>query len=478
MMERKIINVNKDLLLEKIRTGKELTRHEQCSLAVALSVPAMLAQLVQIMMNYIDAAMVGTLGAQASASIGLVSTSTWLFGGLCHSVVAGFCVQVAHQIGANRFDEARHILRQSLLFALLFSIVMALIGVGIAPHLPHWLGGAEEICSDASWYFGIFAAMLPFMILMALSAGMLRSSGNVKVPSILMATACILDVIFNWLFIFQLGMGVRGAALGTALAFLTVAIVMFCYLMFRSKELSLWKHREQMSTINCQLSTVHCQLFNSRIMRKWWHIAWPMSAEHFVMCGAQIASTVIIAPLGTIAIAANSFGIIVESLCYMPGHGVADAATTLVGQSLGAQRQPLARSFAKITVCLGIAVMTVMGIIMFISAPGVMSLMTPDSAVQALTSQVLRIEAFAEPMYAASIVCYGVFVGAGDTLIPCGMNLASIWVVRITLAILLARILGFGLVGYWIAMALELCFRGTIFLLRLRGHSWMSKLKM
>jgi len=471
--------MNKDLLLEKIRQGAEMSRKEQMLLAVALSVPAMLAQLMQIMMNYIDAAMVGTLGAQASASIGLVSTSTWLFGGLCHSVVAGFCVQVAHQIGANRFEEARHILRQSLLFALLFSITMALVGVGISPHLPHWLGGTEEICKDASWYFGIFASMLPIMIMMTLAAGMLRSSGNVKIPSILMATACVLDVIFNWLFIFQFNLGVRGAAFGTALAFLLVSVVMVSYLLISSKELSLWKHHDDPNPKEGK-NIFHFSLFtfNLRIIRKWWHIAWPMSAEHFVMCGAQIASTVIIAPLGTIAIAANTFGIIVESLCYMPGHGVADAATTLVGQSLGAQRQPLARSFAKITVTLGIAVMTFMGLIMFVFAPEVMSLMTPDESVQALTSQVLRIEAFAEPMYAASIVCYGVFVGAGDTLIPCGMNLASIWVVRISLAIVFTKVLGLGLVGYWIAMALELCFRGTIFLFRLRGHSWMSKLKM
>lgn len=471
--------MNKDLLLEKIRSGAELTRHEQLSLAIALSVPAMLAQLVQIMMNYIDAAMVGTLGAQASASIGLVSTSTWLFGGLCHSVVAGFCVQVAHQIGANRFDEARHILRQSLLFSLLFSITMAGIGISIAPYLPHWLGGTDEICSDASWYFGFFAGMLPIMILMTLSAGMLRSSGNIKVPSILMATACVLDVIFNWIFIFHFEMGVKGAALGTAVAFLIVSIIMVGYLLLRSEELSLWIHRDDPKPAAGRFDfSLFIFTFSTRTLRKWWHIAWPMSAEHFVMCGAQIASTVIIAPLGTIAIAANTFGIIVESLCYMPGHGVADAATTLVGQSLGAQRQPLARSFARITVLLGMGVMTVMGIIMFIFAPEVMSLMTPDSSVQDLTAQVLRIEAFAEPMYAASIVCYGVFVGAGDTLIPCGMNLGSIWVIRITLALLFTKVLGLGLMGYWIAMALELCFRGTIFLIRLRGNSWTKKIKL
>lgn len=481
--------MKKDLLLNKIRQGAEMTRREQIVLAAMLSVPAMLAQLVQIVMEYIDAAMVGSLGAEASAAIGLVSSTIWLFGGLCHAFGAGFSVQVAHQIGANRFEEARHILRQSLLCAVLFSVTLAMIGISISRQLPHWLGGAEEICHNATIYFAISAGMLPFMTLMALSAGMLRSAGNVKVPSLMMAAACVLDVIFNWIFIFRMGMGVLGAAIGSALAYGIVALAITIYLLFRSETLRLsldtanseiLNNKSEILTANApkpridRSSFIPCQ----RTIHKWWHIAWPMGAEHFVMCGAHVASTVIIAPLGTVAIAANAFGIIVESLCYMPGHGVADAATTLVGQSLGAQRKPLARSFAHITVGLGMAVMTLMGIVMYLSAPAVMSLMTPDGAVQELTTQVLRIEAFAEPMFAAQIVSYGVFVGAGDTLIPCGMNLASIWVVRISLAIIFTKVLGLGLVGYWMAMAIELCFRGSIFLWRLKGQSWMEKLKM
>ena len=454
--------MSKDLLLSKIREGAELTRGEQLRLAASLSVPAMLAQLSTIVMEYIDASMVGSLGAQASAAIGIVSTTTWLFGGLVHSVGAGFYVQVAHQIGANRFAEARNILRQSLLFALLFSVLAALTGICISPFLPHWLGGAPEICSDASAYFAIFAGMLPLMMLMALSGGMLRCSGNIKIPSLLNVLACALDVVFNYIFIFHFGMGVKGAAIGSALAYGVAASAMVWYLLVHSRELNLLQDKGSFRP-------------QGRTINKWFRIAWPMGLEHLVMCGAQIASTIIIAPLGTIAIAANAFGIIVESLCYMPGHGVADAATTLVGQSLGANRQPLARSFAHITVGMGICVMTVMGLIMYVSAPYVMSFMTPDVSVQELTTQILRIEAFAEPGYAAGLVTYGVFVGAGDTLIPCAMNLGSMWAVRITLALICTKVLGLGLVGVWTAMAVELCFRGVIFLWRLHGNAWMEK---
>jgi len=199
-----------------------------------------------------------------------------------------------------------------------------------------------------------------------------------------------------------------------------------------------------------------------------------MGCERIIMCGAQIMSTVIVAPLGIYAIAANAFAITAESLCYMPGYGIADAATTLVGQSLGAKRHDLARSFARITVVMGMAVMTVMGAIMYLAAPLMIGVMTPVPEVVSLGVSILRIEAFAEPMFAAAIVAYGVFIGAGDTLVPATMNFVSIWAVRLTLAALLAP--SMGLHGVWIAMCIELCFRGMIFLARMKWGRWIKRL--
>jgi Na+-driven multidrug efflux pump len=123
---------------------------------------------------------------------------------------------------------------------------------------------------------------------------------------------------------------------------------------------------------------------------------------------------------------------------------------------------------------MGMAVMSFMSVIMYISAPLIFGFMTPDPEVLSLGVMALRIEAFAEPMFAASIVAYGVFVGAGDTLVPSIMNFSSIWVVRLTLAAILAPIMG--LKGVWIAMCIELCFRGTIFLIRLFNGKWLNKI--
>jgi Na+-driven multidrug efflux pump len=156
----------------------------------------------------------------------------------------------------------------------------------------------------------------------------------------------------------------------------------------------------------------------------------------------------------------------------MPGYGIADAATALVGQSVGATRKELARRFAWITTLLGMGIMGILGILMYIFAPQLMGMLTPDTEVIALGARCLRIEAFAELGYAASIVIYGAFVGAGDTKWPSIMNFTSMWVVRIIPAIFLVKI--YGLVGFWIAMATELTFRGVIFLVRLARGRWLK----
>lgn len=461
----------KDLLLKMIRDGQDLSQRQRLSLVLSLSLPAMLSQLSTIVEEYVDAMMVGQMGAAASASIGLVSTSIWLLGGVSHSASTGFYVQVAHHIGANDFRGARDVFRQGLTACVGFSCLLVALGVAISPWLPQWLGGEEALWRNATLYFAVFCLSMPLHQLCSLSGGVLRCSGNVKVPALLQTLCCALNVAFNYLFIFICQLGVLGAALGTCAAELVVAVAMTWYAMVKCPQMNLL---QDYHTTHSAESGERPSFRPARItLLKSLSIAGPMGIEHVIMCGAQIVSTMIVAPLGTIALAANSFGIIVESLCYMPGYGIADAATTLVGQSLGAGRKVLCRQFAHITVLGGIVIMSVMGVIMYLSAGWLMQFMTPDVTVQNLTAQVLRIEAFAEPMFAASIVCYGVFVGAGDTKIPCSMNLASIWVVRITLAALMAGTMG--LKGVWIAMAIELCFRGIIFLWRLHGSAWMRR---
>ena len=446
----------KDLLLY-IREGRPMSQREKLHLIVQLSIPSILAQISSTVMFLIDASMVGHLGEKAMASIGLIETTTWLMGSLASAANLGFSVQVAHYIGANDFEGARRVLRQSLLCCFIYGLVIALAGVAIHAVLPYWLGGSSDIAGDASMYFLIVSIGGIFFQMEGLAGSMLKCSGNMKVPSALNILMCVLDVVFNYMFIFMLGMGVKGAALGTVCAELVTCVLMLYFLLYRSKELSL---RGRPGSFRPRGDTVRMAL----------KIGAPMGFQYALMNGAQIISTMIVAPLGTVAIAANSLAVTVESLCYMPGYGIAEAATTLVGQSIGAGQRLLTRSFARMSVGLGIAVMSFMGVLMFIFAPQLMSLMIESAEVIAEGATALRIEAFAEPFFAAAIVCNGVFVGAADTLKPAIMNLTSMWGVRLTLAYWLSQ--SYGLRGVWTAMAIELTFRGCIFLVRLFYGGW------
>lgn len=475
-------------MISLIKSGKPINFRQRLLLTLQLSWPAIMAQLSSILMQYIDAAMVGRLGADDSAAVGLVSTSLWLFWGLCSAATVGFSVQVAHRIGAADAAGARNVLRQGITASLAFGLIMAIIGVAIASPLPHWLGGTEAVNAKASLYFLVFVAALPLLTLNYLGGAVLRASGNMKTAGTLNVLMCILDVIFNFFLIFPThhlviggvgitlpgaGLGVLGAALGTVFAEIVTASLMMWQACWRQRELAIFGSQGRGNNREESESTRARHTFRPTgiVLNNALKVSTPMTLEHGVICGAQIMITIIVAPLGVMAIAANAFAVTAEALCYMPGYGIGDAATTLVGQSYGARRMDLTRQFGHMSVGLGMVAMTLMGVILWVGAPWVMALLSPVAEIQQLGAEALRIEAWAEPMFAASIVAYGVMVGVGDTIIPAAMNFSSIWLVRIPIAAILAP--SMGLKGVWLAMCIELCFRGCIFLWRLLSGAWI-----
>ena len=457
-------------LLGALRAGRRLSLRQQIGLVAQLSVPAILAQVSSIIMQYIDTSMVGSLGTNASAAIGLVASTTWLFGGLCRALMVGFCVQTAQRIGAGDERDARNLVRQSIVSGLAFGLLLAAIGVALSGALPRWLGADAAIWADAASYFFVFSLALPLFQLNRLAAGLLQASGNMRTPSVLLILMCPLDVVFNFFLIFptrQLGgftvpgagLGVMGAALGTALAEAVVALLLCAALLLRSPMLRL-RRDERLRLVPQQLKRAV-------------QLAVPVALEQAVMSGGQIATTGIIAPLGTTSIAANSFAVTAEALCYMPGYGVQSAAVTLIGQSVGAKRRDLVTRLGWVTVLLGMGVMGLAAGAMYFLAPAIIGILTPDALAAALAVQVLRIVVFAEPFFGASIVATGVFQGAGDSLLSSVLNFVSMWGVRVPLTVLLTKHLA--LPGAWIAMSIELAIRGVLFLIVQAKKWWLPR---
>ena len=457
-------------LSARMRQGETIPSRQTAQVALALSIPSILEQLVVTAMGYIDAAMVGHIGAEATASIGIVSSSTWLLHGILVGLYNAFSIQIAQYLGADRQQDARGVLRQAMLFNLAAGLAAAAFGIGISGHLPGWLGADVSLQANASAYFAIWSAALPFTMAMGMYTSMLRASGDALTPGLISVLVCVLDVVFNFFLInptrtlwgitvWGAGLGVPGAALGTALATVVGGLLALCILLFREGPLCIRKPGSWKITRAC--------------IRNLGKVGVPLAAERAALSSAQVLQVRIVSQLGTVAIAANSLGVSAEGLCYMAGYGIQGAAIALIGQAVGAHRKDMAKRFAWLCTLMGMGIMTLTGAGLFAFAPALMSIFTADAAVIALGARVLRIEAFAEPMFGASIVASGAMQGAGDSTACFVLNLVSMWGIRLTLAFLLAP--RFGLVGVWGAMCFELCVRGLLFLIRLARGKWLEK---
>ena len=457
-------------LSARMRQGETIPLRDTAGVVLMLSIPSILEQIVVTAMEYIDAAMVGHIGAEATAAIGIVSSSTWLLHGILVGLYTALSIQIAQYLGADRQDDARSVLRQAMLFNVILGVGAALFGLGISPFLPGWLGADPSLRANATAYFAIWSAALPFTMAMGMYTSILRAEGYALTASLISVLVCVLDAIFNFFLInptrtlwgitvWGAGLGVPGAALGTALATVVGGLLALCILLFREGPLCIRKPGSWKITRAC--------------IRNLGKVGVPLAAERAALSSAQVLQVRIVSQLGTVAIAANSLGVSAEGLCYMAGYGIQGAAIALIGQAVGAHRKDMAKRFAWLCTLMGMGIMTLTGAGLFAFAPALMSIFTADAAVIALGARVLRIEAFAEPMFGASIVASGAMQGAGDSTACFVLNLVSMWGIRLTLAFLLAP--RFGLVGVWGAMCFELCVRGLLFLIRLARGKWLEK---
>ncbi len=441
---------------------------------LSLAWPAIVEQIMITMVQYVDTAMVGSLGSGATAAVGLTASTTWMFNGFLNAAAVGFSVQVAQHIGAGRGREAQSVAWQALKFVALFGVLLAAAAVALAFPLPALLGADEAIRADATTYFCIVGAALPFNFCSVMLSSILRCAGDMRTPMVLNLLINVINIILNFLFIYPTrpavlfgvpvtlpgaGLGVAGAAIGSACSMLIVSLL-YLLVLFRGRRGVL------------HLSLRERYRFERICLRTAFRLGLPVALERTLMSTASIVITGIISGIGTAAVAANHLAVTAESVSYMPAFGVASAGTTLVGQALGAKRKDLALRFSRITTYLGILIMTLAGAGLFFFAPQLISIFSSDPEVMALGAQVLRIVAFAEPLFAASIVVTGVLRGAGDAKAPFIISLITMWGVRITLSLLLAE--PFGLIGVWVAMAVELVVRGAIFLWRLYSNRWMD----
>lgn len=444
-------------------------------LVLMLAWPSIIEQLLHTAVNYVDTAMVGSIGTYATAAIGVCTSTIFLLMGVMNATGLGFSVMVARKIGEGNYEEARTILRQSMLAVVTVGLGLTLlVELILAPNLPRWMGAEPDVLPHAITYFRVIGANYLLNTGMIMATNMLRCMGDTKTPLKFNILTNLVNVVGNFLLIYptrQLtvagltftmpgaGWGVGGAAAATALATAFSAICLLSVLFRRKGPL--------------QISLRDDYKPQPDILKQAFHLGVPSFLERAVISGGQIVSTAMISGLGTAALAAHQLANSGESLCYMPIFGFSIAATTLVAQNLGAGDKERAFKQGAWSTWMSVAVMCTASAIMFALAPNIIDLFSNDAAVIALGGRVLRIEAFAEPFFAIATVVAGVLRGAGDTRWPFYISLAGMWLMRVPIAFVLINLFGWGLEAIWVGMAVDLFVRGVLCLWRFYKRTWV-----
>ncbi len=446
------------------------TSRSKTSIIWALAWPAILEQILQVMVNYVDSAMVGRLGAEATASISLNISTIWLVNGFMNSIAIGFAVLMAHAIGKHDYERANHVIRQTILTEALLGLAEATLISLLALRLPTWMGADSSIRQSSTDYlFFIAIGYLPTQLMIGLSS-LLRLSGDTRTPLLLGALNNLLNIILNLFFIFPsfplgkfslngLGYGVAGAAMATSLASTITTLLLFAALSQKSRHARLvWSGKWHME---------------AAIEKQGMLLSLPIIFERCTLSLGQIVLTGMITGLGITALAAHYLANTAEQLSFLPPSGFATAATTLVAQSLGAGKPKLAKEYADTCITRGFGLMLFMATLMFLFAPQLLGLFTTDMAVVTLGAFVLRIEAFGDPGLSMQQLVSGVLRGAGDTKMPFWISFIGMWMIRLPLAWILLRVTGRGLEMVWLAMMAELLVRGLVSFIYYRSGRWM-----
>ena len=438
---------------------------------MSLAWPTMLEQLMQTAVQYIDTAMVGALGTDATAAVGATSTVNWLIGSTISAFGIGFLSYIAKACGAGDKAAAKRAASQAALVVLIAGIVFTALTLSLSSFVPVWMQADESIRDlSARYFFILYAPMLPRTAIIIFGT-ILRSAGDTKTPMKVGVVMNIINVILNYFMIFATrtvtvlglsftmpgaGLGVIGAALASAVAFIYGGIHL---------TVVLWRH---------PLVSPKGESFkpDMEILRPCMKVAFPNMLQRFGTSFGYVAFASMINALGEVATAAHTIANTVESLFYIPGYGMQTAAATLAGNAYGARDAQRMKDLAAMFIPIEVALMILSGGALFASAPMLMGLFSSSEEVIALGSTVLRMVAVSEPFYGFSIIIEGMMLGVGKTKQPFIYNIIGMWGVRIVGTWICTQLLPYGLVAAWACMIAHNMLLFFLFLINYVRGSW------
>lgn len=410
----------------------------------ALAWPTMLEELMQTAVQYMDMAMVGSLGTQATAAVGATSTVNWLIGNTISAVGVGFLSFVSRSCGAGDYKRAVKAASQAVLAVFFCGIFFTALTLALSGRVPVWMQVDPQIQDLASRYFFILYTPMLARTAIIIFGTLLRSVGDTKTPMRIGLLVNVTNVVLNFLLIYPTrqiggftvygaGLGVIGAAAASAASFLVGGITI---------TVALWKH----PIISPKGQSLKVDW---NILKPCLKVALPNGLQRFGTSLGYVAFAAMINSLGDVSTAAHTIANTVESAFYIPGYGMMTAAATLAGNCLGARDNKRVKDLARMILFIEMSLMVVSGTLLFIFAPNMMGLFSKDPEVISLGSTVLRMVAVSEPFYGVSIIIEGLMQGMGNTVLPFIFSISGMWGIRIVGTFICTQLLGLGLVSAW-----------------------------
>lgn len=466
------------------RQKLDLTNENQSTLKVILWLawPLFLEQILSTLVSFVDTAMVGTLGAAATASVSISNSFVFLINGVVIALGVGITAYVARSVGARDYDAAKAYIRHALLLLLFIGVPVALFPVILHKQIPIWMGAEEAYLKQAQEYLMITSSFRIFTMAIMVLGSVYRGRGDTKTPLRVNIVVNIINVVGNYLLIHDdhiihlnlfgaemnipmigAGMGVVGAALSTGISWLLGGMTLIV-LLFK---------KEDPTRISLKDSFKPDMQLLGRVIK----LSVPAMLERLCMSSAGIVVTKSIATLGMTSVAANAVYSTAESLSYMPAFAFANACTTLVGQALGAKKPELAKRYARHTVGVGLVVMTLALLLLYFFANPLVRIINSDADVVVLAELCLKIVAFVQPIQLITWVLAGALRGAGDTKWPFYITAVGNWLVRVVGTLLCIYVFGMGLAAAVICMCLDQVVRATLMTIRFRSGKWLHVIR-
>lgn len=421
---------------------------EMIGIILGLAWPTMLEQLMQTTVQYIDTAMVGSLGTQATAAVGSTGTINWLISGSIGALSIGFLSYIAKACGAEDVKNAKRAAAQAALMVVLVGSFFTILTTGLSSKIPVWMQVDEAIQELSGTYFLILYSPMLFRTASIIFGNVLRAVGDTKTPMKIGIVVNVVNVVLNFLFIYPTrevrlfginlviwgtGWGVLGAAMASAVAFCIGGILITVFL---------WKH---------PMISPKEEKFRPQwdILQPCLKVALPNMCQRFGTSLGYVVFASLINSVGEVATAAHTIANTVESLFYIPAFGMQTAAATLAGNAYGARDNEKMKNLSRMFIPIEVTLMIVTGSALFIVAPIFMGFFSYNPEVITLGATVLRMVAISEPFYGFLIIVEGFMLGVGKTKEPFVYSMIGMWGIRIVGTFICTQILGMGLLSAW-----------------------------